>query len=143
MNQSYVGFFEYRKERYEFEEGIAEWDGHTLSAYASSSDVTVYFPGIPFGQVSTLDELNGKVYRGHGGETVFSEGVIRFFDKGYGVSGDAEIECVAANAEKGVVALEFRFEMGLANARTRSVRGGMRCVLGKIPHALEIGVDDE
>lgn len=142
MSNQYFGFFEYRKERYDFDFAIAKWDGDRLDAYASSSDIIVYFCGIPFCRVEHIGQLKGKVYRGDGGETVYSEGVVRFFEKNYAVKGEPFIECISANLEQGLVALEFEFEIALSNAKSRKVRGGMRCGLGEIPPIPPIGIDD-
>lgn len=142
MSNQYFGFFEYRKERYDFDSAVANWDGRSLDAYAASSDIIVYFCGIPFGAVEDFGQLKGKLYRGHGGETVYSEGVVRFFEKNYEVKGEPFIECISANLQQGLIALEFEFEIALANSKSRKARGGMRCTLGEIPRVPDIGVDE-
>jgi hypothetical protein len=142
MSQPYSGFFEYRRERYDFDTAIASWDGRDLYAYASGDSVLVYFCGIPFGPVGDFSELAGQTYSGGGHEAVFSEGIIRFFGKGYGVNGDAEIRCVAANFDKRLVSIEFELEIALASGRSRPARGGIRCILGDIPELPEMGVDE-
>jgi len=142
MAEAYAGFFEYRRERYDFDTAIAQWDGRRLDAYASGDCALVYFCGIPFGPVDEFAELNGQTFCGDGGETVFSEGLVRFFEKNYRVEGNAEIRCVAANPEKRIVSLEFEFKIALSSRPSRRARGGMRCVLGDIPALPDQSLDE-